>query len=129
VKIIITEEQLNKYKRTIKEQNNSLETLNKFIDNHKVYQKGSLKIYLKNIELTGDMDDPSIEATIDKVIFDKKDVTDFAINYALYDEWTGDDTPLSTELKVYIARSLDRIVKKTFQNELSEYDVVLHLFE
>ena len=127
--ILITEEQLKKFKKHLKEEKNSLDALNNFIDKNKVYERGSLKIYLKNIELTGDMDDPSIEATIDKVIFDRKDVTDFAINYALYDEWTSDDMPLATSLKIYIAKSLDRIVKRAFKDELNEYNVVLHLFE
>ena len=127
--ILITEEQLKKFKKHLKEEKNSLDALNNFIDKNKVYERGSLKIYLKNIELTGDMDDPSIEATIDKVIFDRKDVTDFAINYALYDEWTSDDMPLATSLKIYIAKSLDRMVKRAFKDELNEYNVVLHLFE
>ena len=127
--IIITEEQLKKFKNHLKEEKNSLDALNNFIDKNKIYERGSLKIYLKNIELTGDMDDPSIEATLDKVIFDKKDVTDFAINYALFDEWTSDDTPLATTLKIYIAKSLDRMVKRAFKDELNEYNVVLHLFE
>ena len=127
--ILITEEQLKKFKKHLKEEKNSLDALNNFIDKNKVYERGSLKIYLKNIELTGDMDDPSIEATIDKVIFDKQDVTDFAINYALYDEWTSDDMPLATSLKIYIAKSLDRMVKRAFKDELNEYNVVLHLFE
>ena len=127
--IIITEEQLKKFKKHLKEEKNSLDALNNFIDKNKIYERGSLKIYLKNIELTGDMDDPSIEATLDKVIFDKKDVTDFAINYALFDEWTSDDTPLATTLKIYIAKSLDRMVKRAFKDELNEYNVVLHLFE
>jgi len=129
VNIIITEEQLKKFKKHLKEEKNSLDALNNFIDKNKIYERGSLKIYLKNIELTGDMDDPSIEATLDKVIFDKKDVTDFAINYALFDEWTSDDTPLATTLKIYIAKSLDRMVKRAFKDELNEYNVVLHLFE
>ena len=127
--ILITEEQLKKFKKHLKEEKNYLDTLNNFIDKNKVYEKGSLKIYLKNIELTGDMDDPSIEATIDKVIFDKKDVTDFAINYALYDEWTSDDLPLATSLKIFIGKSLDRMAKKAFKKEFDEYNVVLHLFE
>ena len=127
--ILITEEQLKKFKKHLKEEKNSLDALNNFIDKNKVYERGSLKIYLKNIELTGDMDDPSIEATIDKVIFDKKDVTDFAINYALYDEWTSDDLPLATSLKIFIGKSLDRMVKRAFEKEFDEYNVVLHLFE
>ena len=127
--ILITEEQLKKFKKHLKEEKNSLDALNNFIDKNKVYETGSLKIYLKNIELTGDMDDPSIEATIDKVIFNKKDVTDFAINYALYDEWTSDDLPLATSLKIFIGKSLDRMVKRAFEKEFDEYNVVLHLFE
>lgn len=127
--ILITEEQLKKFKKHLKEEKNSLDALNNFIDKNKVYETGSLKIYLKNIKLTGDMDDPSIEATIDKVIFNRKDVTDFAINYALYNEWTSDDLPLATSLKIYIAKSLDRMVKRAFKDELNEYDVVLYLFE
>lgn len=127
--ILITEEQLKKFKKHLKEEKNSLDALNNFIDKNKVYERGSLKIYLKNIELTGDMDDPSIEATIDKVIFNKKDVTDFAINYALYDEWTSDDLPLATSLKIFIGKSLDRMVKRAFEKEFDEYNVVLHLFE
>jgi len=129
VNILITEEQLKKFKKHLKEEKNSLDALNNFIDKNKVYERGSLKIYLKNIELTGDMDDPSIEATIDKVIFNKKDVTDFAINYALYDEWTSDDLPLATSLKIFIGKSLDRMVKRAFEKEFDEYNVVLHLFE
>ena len=127
--ILITEEQLKKFKKHLKEEKNSLDALNNFIDKNKVYERGSLKIYLKNIKLTGDMDDPSIEATIDKVIFNKKDVTDFAINYALYDEWTSDDLPLATSLKIFIGKSLDRMVKRAFEKEFDEYNVVLHLFE
>ena len=127
--ILITEEQLKKFKKHLKEEKNSLDALNNFIDKNKVYERGSLKIYLKNIELTGDMDDPSIEATIDKVIFDKKDVTDFAINYAFLSNWTGDDLPLATSLKIFIGKSLDRMVKKAFKKEFDEYNVVLHLFE
>lgn len=127
--ILITEEQLKKFKKHLKEEKNSLDALNNFIDKNKVYETGSLKIYLKNIKLTGDMDDPSIEATIDKVIFNKKDVTDFAINYALYDEWTSDDLPLATSLKIFIGKSLDRMVKRAFEKEFDEYNVVLHLFE
>ena len=115
--ILITEEQLKKFKKHLKEEKNSLDALNNFIDKNKVYETGSLKIYLKNIELTGDMDDPSIEATIDKVIFDKQDVTDFAINYALYNQWTSDDLPLATSLKIYITQSLDRMVKRAFKSK------------
>lgn len=127
--ILITEEQLKKFKKHLKEEKNSLDALNNFIDKNKVYERGSLKIYLKNIELTGDMDDPSINATIDKVTYEDKDVTEFAINYAIIDQWSGDDLPLGTLLKIYIAKSLDRMVKRAFKDELNEYNVVLHLFK
>lgn len=127
--ILITEEQLKKFKKHLKEEKNSLDALNNFIDKNKVYETGSLKIYLKNIELTGDMDDPSINATIDKITYEDKDVTEFAINYAIIDQWVGDDLPLGTLLKIYIAKSLDRMVKRAFKDELNEYNVVLHLFE
>ena len=127
--ILITEEQLKKFKKHLKEEKNSLDALNNFIDKNKVYETGSLKIYLKNIELTGDIDDPSINATIDKVTYEDKDVTEFAINYAIIDQWTGDDLPLGTLLKIYITKSLDRMVKRAFKDELNEYNVVLHLFE
>ena len=127
--IIITEEQLKKFKKHLKEEKNSLDALNNFIDKNKIYERGSLKIYLKNIELTGDMDDPSINATIDKITYEDKDVTEFAINYAIIDQWVGDDLPLGTLLKIYIAKSLDRMVKRAFKDELNEYNVVLHLFK
>ena len=127
--ILITEEQLKKFKKHLKEEKNSLDALNNFIDKNKVYERGSLKIYLKNIELTGDMDDPSINATIDKITYEDKDVTEFAINYAIIDQWVGDDLPLGTLLKIYIAKSLDRMVKRAFKDELNEYNVVLHLFK
>ena len=44
--IIITEEQLKKFKKHLKEEKNSLDALNNFIDKNKVYERGSLKIYI-----------------------------------------------------------------------------------
>lgn len=127
MKIILSETQYYNILKSINEEKNAIDALNKFIETDKIFKYGSIDVYLTDIKLSGTIDDVFLESRIEKVIYENKDVTDFALNYAIYDQWTGDDLPLGTLIKNYLSDSFDKIVRKTLKNDLSSYDVVLNL--
>lgn len=127
MKILISEKQFNNVKKQLSEESNALESLNKFIETDKIFKYGSMDVYLTDIKLSGTIDDFFLESRIEKIIYEGEDVTDFALNYATYDQWTGDDLPLGTLIKVFLSKNIDTMVKKTLKHDLSEYDVVLNL--
>lgn len=127
MKIILSETQYYNILKTINEEKNAINVLNNFIETDKIFKYGSIDVYLTDIKLSGTIDDFFLLSRIEKIIYENKDVTDFALNYAIYDQWTSDDLPLGVLIKNYLSDSVDNIVRKALKNDLSSYDVVLNL--
>ena len=128
MKIVISEKQLKNIKKSLTEEKDQLGVLNKYVPNELVYKHGDTKIYLKDIELVGEIDDVSIEAKVDKIIHGDVDVSEFAKIYSIIDGYTSDDLPLGMLTKMFIVDNIDNMVKKSLPQNLNEYDVVLHLY-
>lgn len=128
MKIVISEKQLKKVQEHLTEQKNPLDTLNRYIPNELVYKHGDTKIYLKDIELVGEINDVSIEAKVDKIIHGDVDVSEFAKIYSIIDGYNYDDLPLGMLTKMFIVDNIDNMVKKSLPQDLNEYNVVLHLY-
>lgn len=128
MKIILSEAQYYNILKSINEEKNAINMLNNFIETDKIFKYGSIVVYLTDIKLSGTIDDFFLESRIEKIIYENKDVTDFALNYAIYDQWTSDDLPLGDLIKNYLSDSVDNIVRKVLKNDLSSYNVVLNLF-
>src|SRR5210317_2209187 len=93
-----------------------------------VYKNGYTQVYLKDIELMGEIDDVSVEAKVSKIVHDDVDVSGFAKEWSIIDMYTSDDLPLGMLIKIFIVDNIDNIVKKALPLNLTEYDVVLHLY-
>ena len=128
MKIVISEKQLKNIQKSLTEEKDQLGVLNKYVPNELVYKYGDTKIYLKDIELVGEIDDVSIEAKVDKIIHGDVDVSEFAKIYSIIDGYTSDDLPLGMLTKMFIVDNIDNMVKKSLPQNLNEYDVVLHLY-
>jgi len=128
VKIVISEKQLKNIQKSLTEEKDQLGILNNYMPSELVYKNGNTKVYLKDIELMGEIDDVSIEAKVSKIVHDDVDVSGFAKEWSIIDMYTSDDLPLGMLIKIFIVDNIDNIVKKALPLNLTEYDVVLHLY-
>jgi hypothetical protein len=128
VKIVIFEKQLKNIKKSLTEEKDQLGILNNYMPSELVYKNGYTQVYLKDIELMGEIDDLSVEAKVSKIVHDDVDVSGFAKEWSIIDMYTSDDLPLGVLIKIFIVDNIDNIVKKALPLNLTEYDVVLHLY-
>jgi len=128
VKIVISEKQLKNIQKSLTEEKDQLGILNNYMPSELVYKNGNTKVYLKDIELIGEIDDVSIEVKVSKIVNDDVDVSGFAKEWSIIDMYTSDDLPLGMLIKIFIVDNIDNIVKKALPLNLTEYDVVLHLY-
>jgi len=128
VKIQITEKQLSRLRNVISEATSSIDKLNNMIDvNDFFYDKDSVEVKFKSILIEGDIndDDLHVYASISKITYLKKDVTDFALSWAVKDAWTSDDLPLGTLLCMHVSEILNKRILSLVGASVSEYDVTL----
>ena len=128
MKIIISEKQLQKVKKSLSEEKNPLDALNKYIKESLYITKYSTRVFLENIHLSGAIDDVSIEAKVVKILENDTDVTEFAREWSITDPYTSEDLPLGYFIKIQVVESIPNIVKSSLPLNLNEYDVVLHLY-
>ena len=128
MKIVISEKQLKNIQKSLTEEKDQLGILNNYMPSELVYKNGNTKVYLKDIELMGEIDDVSVEAKVSKIVHDDVDVSGFAKEWSIIDMYTSDDLPLGMLIKIFIVDNIDNIVKKALPLNLTEYDVVLHLY-
>ena len=128
MKIVISEKQLKNIQKSLTEEKDQLGILNNYMPSELVYKNGNTKVYLKDIELMGEIDDVSVEAKVSKILHDDVDVSGFAKEWSIIDMYTSDDLPLGMLIKIFIVDNIDNIVKKALPLNLTEYDVVLHLY-
>ena len=128
MKIVISEKQLKNIQKSLTEEKDQLGILNNYMPSELVYKNGYTQVYLKDIELMGEIDDVSIEAKVSKIVHDDVDVSGFAKEWSIIDMYTSDDLPLGMLIKIFIVDNIDNIVKKALPLNLTEYDVVLHLY-
>jgi len=128
VKIVISEKQLKNIQKSLTEEKDQLGILNNYMPSELVYKNGYTQVYLKDIELMGEIDDVSVEAKVSKIVHDDVDVSGFAKEWSIIDMYTSDDLPLGMLIKIFIVDNIDNIVKKALPLNLTEYDVVLHLY-
>jgi len=128
MKIILTESQVQR----LIEANTPLDNLNNMIDPSKFsYEFGWGESYIipSMVSLEGSISDEDVQVrvTVDKVIYRGEDVTDFAINYALYSGDYDGDTPLAFDFKNHIVKLINSKVLRLVNQEIMEYDVILEL--
>ena len=128
MKIIISEKQLQTVKKSLSEEKNPLDALNKYIKDSLYITKYNTRVFLENIHLSGEIDDVSIEAKVVKILENDTDVTEFAREWSITDPYTSEDLPLGYFIKIEIVESIPNIVKSSLPLNLNEYDVVLHLY-
>lgn len=128
MKIIISEKQLQTVKKSLSEEKNPLDALNKYIKESLYITKYNTRVFLENIHLSGKIDDVSIEAKVVKILENDTDVTEFAREWSITDPYTSEDLPLGYFIKIEIVESIPNIVKSSLPLNLNEYDVVLHLY-
>jgi hypothetical protein len=128
MKIILTESQVQR----LIEANTALDNLNNTINPADyTYEFGWGESYIipSMVSLEGDISDEDVQVrvTVEKVIYRGEDVTDFAINYALYSGDYDGDTPLAFDFKNYIVKLINSKVLRLVNQEIMEYDVILEL--
>lgn len=128
MKIILTESQVQR----LIEANTALDNLNNTINPADyTYQFGWGESYIipSMVSLEGSISDEDVQVrvTVDKVIYRGEDVTEFAINYALYSGDYDGDTPLAFDFKNYIVKLINSKVLRLVNQEIMEYDVILEL--
>lgn len=128
MKIILTESQVQR----LIEANTALDNLNNTINPADyTYEFGWGESYIipSMVSLEGDISDEDVQVrvTVDKVIYRGEDVTEFAINYALYSGDYDGDTPLAFDFKNHIVRLINSKVLRLVNQEIMEYDVILEL--
>lgn len=128
MKIIISEKQLQTVKKSLSEEKNPLDVLNKYIKRVTYITKYNTRVFLENIHLSGKIDDVSIEAKVVKILENDTDVTEFAREWSITDPYTSEDLPLGYFIKMEVVESIPNIVKSSLPLNLNEYDVVLHLY-
>lgn len=128
MKIIISEKQLQTVKKSLSEEKNPLDALNKYIKRVTYIAKYNTRVFLENIHLSGKIDDVSIEAKVVKILENDTDVTEFAREWSITDPYTSEDLPLGYFIKMEVVESIPNIVKSSLPLNLNEYDVVLHLY-
>jgi hypothetical protein len=128
VKIQITESQLNRLHKVINEANTAIDNLNNLINPKEVFvTTGFVAVSFQSIIIEGSIkdDDLSVRAMIDKIKYDGKDVTEFALAWALRDEWTSEDLPLGTQICIDISNFVNKEALSLVGSKVSEYDVIL----
>jgi len=128
MKIILTESQVQR----LIEANTALDNLNNTINPaNYTYEFGWGESYIipSMVSLEGSISDEDVQVrvTVDKVIYRGEDVTEFAINYALYSGDYDGDTPLAFDFKNHIVRLINSKVLRLVNQEIMEYDVILEL--
>ena len=128
MKIILTELQVQR----LIEANTVLDNINDIINpSDYIYKFGWGESYIIPgiVALEGDINDEDVQVrvTVDKVIYRGEDVTEFAINYALYSGDYDGDTPLAFDFKNHIVRLINSKVLRLVNQEIMEYDVILEL--
>jgi len=128
MKIILTESQVQR----LIEANTPLDNLNNTINAADyTYQFGWGESYIIPgiVSLEGDISDEDVQVrvSVDKVIYRDEDITEFAINYALYSGDYDGDTPLAFDFKNHIVKLINSKVLRLVNQEISEYDVILEL--
>lgn len=124
MKIIIKENQM----RRLFEANTVLDNLNNMI-NPKDYSyefgyRNSV-IIPHSVFMEGSIEDEDItvHVGIGEVIYDGKDVTDFANNYVFW-SGEGNDSELAYQYKIFILDKINKLLRLT-PIQISEWDVVL----
>ena len=129
MKIQITENQLNRLRQSLNEVNTAMDNLNNMInvDDFTFTKEIPLVITFDKVMIEGSIkdDDLHVMASIDKVKHDNKDVTNFALNWAIRDQWTSEDLPLGMLLCINIAEILNKNYLSLIGGEVTEYDVTI----
>ena len=129
MKIQITENQLNRLRQSINEVNTAMDNLNNMInvDDFTFTNEAPLVITFNNVMVEGSIKDGDLHvmASIDKIKHDNKDVTSFALNWAIRDQWTSEDLPLGMLLSLYIVDVMNRNYLSLIGGKITEYDVTI----
>lgn len=129
MKIQITENQLNRLRQSLNEVNTAMDNLNNMInvDDFTFTKEPPLVITFNKVMVEGSLkdDDLHVMASIDKIKHDNKDVTNFALNWAMRDQWTGEDLPLGMLLCINIANIINKNYLSLIGGEITEYDVTI----
>lgn len=131
MKIQITESQLKRLQKVINEANTAVDNLNNLIDpSDFTIREGYTVVTFRHIILEGDMEDKdfNVRVLIDRILFTREgeqDVTDFAMDWAIIDNWTSDDLPLAYIIKDRVAKVMNAKYVKLIGAEISEYDVII----
>lgn len=102
-----------------------------------IYSFAPNKSYIvpKTILIEGDISDGDkglsndlqVRVTIDKVMYRGEDVTEFAINWALWSSEGPTDTELGYRFILHITEVINRKILRLTNLEISEWDVILDL--
>ena len=129
MKIQITENQLNRLRQSLNEVNTDMDNLNNMInvDDFTFTNEVPLVITFNKVMIEGSVqdDDLHVMASIDKIKYDNKDVTNFALNWAIRDQWTSEDLPLGMLLSLYIVDVMNRNYLSLIGGKITEYDVTI----
>ena len=131
MKIQITESQLKRLQKVINEANTAVDNLNNLINpSDFTIREGYTVVTFRHIILEGDMEDKdfNVRVLIDRILFTREgeqDVTDFAMDWAIIDNWTSDDLPLAYIIKDRVAKVMNAKYVKLIGAEISEYDVII----
>lgn len=129
MKIQITENQLNRLRQSLNEVNTAMDNLNNMInvDDFTFTNEVPLVITFNKVMVEGSVqdDDLHVMASIDKIKYDNKDVTNFALNWAIRDQWTSEDLPLGMLLSLYIVDVMNRNYLSLIGGKITEYDVTI----
>ena len=134
MKVIITESQLKR----LFEANTLTDNLNNLIKPKDfIYQFGMGDTYIipDNIIIEGDIEDGDeglnndlqVRVTIDKVIYRGEDITEFAINWALWSGESDRNTELGHRYVLYVTEVINKRILRLSNLEISEWDVILDL--
>lgn len=134
MKVIITESQLKR----LFEANTLTDNLNNLINPKDfIYQFGMGDTYIipDNIIIEGDIEDGDeglkndlqVRVTIDKVIYRGEDITEFAINWALWSGESDRNTELGHRYVLYVTEVINKRILRLSNLEISEWDVILDL--
>ena len=124
MEVIINESQMLR----LFEVNTTLDNLNNIIDPKKfIYEFGYNDTFIEptSVMLEGSIEDEDIgvKVNIGKVMYDGKDVTEFANNYVFF-SGEGEDSVLTNEYKIFISDKINQLLRVT-PIKTSEWDVYL----
>lgn len=131
MKIKITESQLNNLKKVISEGNTAIDDLNNIIDpSDFTINQDYAVVTFRHVILEGDIEDNdiSVRVLIDKVLYTyggEQDVTGFALNWAIKDQWSGEDLPLGYIINDRVSKVMNAKYTKFIGVEVSEYDIII----